>query len=97
MRMMESHTVRLRAIVEGQVQGVGFRFFAQRRASSLGLRGYARNLPNGNVEVVAEGDRASLDQLLAALNRGPGAADVTAVNEHWESATGEFSGFRIRY
>ena len=53
---------RLTAIVHGDVQGVGYRFFAQRQAARLGLRGYVRNLRDGTVEVVAEGPRPLLDQ-----------------------------------
>jgi acylphosphatase len=57
---MSSRSARLRAVVHGYVQGVGFRFFARREALMLGLRGYTRNLPDGSVEVVAEGQRQQL-------------------------------------
>ena len=87
---------RLEARVKGEVQGVGYRFFAQRRASALGLRGYTRNLRDGSVEVVAEGPRAALNSYLDQLRRGPSAAEVSEVETTWDAATGEFSGFRIR-
>ncbi len=58
---------RLRAIVRGQVQGVGFRMWAQRRARMLGISGYVRNLADGSVEVVGEGPRETLEQFLAVL------------------------------
>jgi acylphosphatase len=89
--------VRLTAIVHGSVQGVGYRFFVQRRAAALGLRGYVRNRPDGSVEVVAEGPRAELEHLLAALERGPYGADVDSVDASWSAAEGTYSGFQIRH
>ena len=87
---------RLAARVHGDVQGVGFRFFVRREASALGVRGYVRNLADGDVEVVAEGDRSRLEQLLAALERGPSAADVERVETRWSAGDGAFSSFQIR-
>ncbi|MDO8491491.1 MAG: acylphosphatase [Dehalococcoidia bacterium] len=84
------------AIVHGRVQGVFFRFFVQGRASALGLTGYARNLPDGNsVEVVAEGTRARLEELLKSLRNGPPEARVDQVELVWSGYTGGFSGFEI--
>jgi acylphosphatase len=88
---------RLHAIVHGTVQMVGFRAFAQRRALQLGLAGYARNTPDGRVEVVAEGPREKLEALLGHLRRGPSGARVEAVDHLWGQATGEFRFFRIGY
>lgn len=88
---------RLTAIVRGEVQGVGYRYFAQRQARALGLRGYARNRADGTVEVVAEGSRPQLERLLAELWRGPGAARVAEVEATWSAATGTFGGFGIRH
>lgn len=65
-----------RWIVEGQVQGVGFRWFVKGKATSLGLAGSVRNLPDASVEVVAAGPDEKLDQLETALRRGPPAAEV---------------------
>jgi acylphosphatase len=90
------HDERLTAVVHGEVHGVGYRFFAQRQAAALGLRGYVRNQRDGTVEVVAEGPRAQLDQFLEALRRGPSAADVTRVDASWSVAEGTLSGFHIR-
>ena len=87
---------RLTARVDGDVQGVGFRFFVQRQASVLGLRGYVRNLPDRSVEVVAEGSRTQLDQFLRLLWRGPSGADVETVETSWEPVEGVFAGFTIR-
>lgn len=66
-------------LVEGRVQGVGYRYFVRREAERLGLVGYARNLPDGRVEVVAEGDPADLARLESALSVGPRQAEVRDV------------------
>jgi acylphosphatase len=89
---------RLVAEVRGRVQGVGFRWFVQAAAQRLDLRGYARNLAGGRaVEVVAEGRREQLEQLLAALRHGPSGAHVEAVDHSWEAPTGTYKGFSIRH
>ncbi len=91
-------TVQLIARVRGRVQGVGYRFFAQRVAVSLGLRGYVRNLPGGEVETVAQGPRASLEAYLRRLWEGPYGAQVDDVEARWEMAdAGAFGGFSIRH
>lgn len=92
-----SELVRARALVRGLVQGVNFRWFTQRRALDLGLRGFVRNLPDGSVEVVAEGERASVETLFDTLRVGPSAAIVESVEAKWGSPTGEFSRFEVRY
>lgn len=89
-------TVRLNATVRGRVQGVGFRYFVRHVANGLGLRGYVRNLPDGSVEVVAEGSRPALERLLAVLRQGPPHARVDEVTEAWGSAEGAFTEFRQR-
>ncbi len=68
-----------RFLVHGRVQGVGFRWFVWKTAEHLGLGGLARNLPDGSVEVVAEGPRPALEQLAQALQRGPPLAQVERV------------------
>lgn len=68
-----------RFVVEGRVQGVGFRAWTRRRALQLGLRGHALNLPDGRVEVVAAGTTAALDALHDALRAGPPLARVDAI------------------
>jgi acylphosphatase len=88
---------RLQAIVQGRVQGVSFRYYTQRQARELGLTGYVRNLWNGTVEVVAEGQRADVEELLAFLHVGPRAAFVTRVDTQWFAPTGEFDRFEVRY
>ncbi|MGB8345513.1 MAG: acylphosphatase [Ktedonobacteraceae bacterium] len=87
----------LYAVVRGRVQGVGFRYFVVREAAALGLRGFARNTENGDVEVVAQGARPTLERLLAALWRGPSAASVSEVRTTWQSPTEHLSGFHVRW
>ena len=86
----------LHAVVQGRVQGVGFRDFTQRRAAELGVTGWVRNQPDGTVEVVAEGDRETLERFLAFLWRGPNAARVVRVEYDYHPATGRFPGFGVR-
>lgn len=98
--MSDSHSedkARLRAIVKGIVQGVNFRYYAQRRADELGVTGWARNLRDGSVEAVAEGPRPALDALAEFLRVGPPAARVTDVELTWSDATGEFTRFDVRF
>jgi len=85
----------LHAVVHGDVQGVGFRDFVQRRASRAGLSGWVRNRPDGTVEVLAEGDRTTLGGLLEELMRGPGMAEVERVDADWEPEQG-LTGFSVK-
>ena len=87
---------RLRAVVQGEVQGVGFRWSVQRQAGELGLTGYAENLPDGSVRVEAEGDPDRLDQLEAFLQQGPQWAEVASLDSRRLPATGEFHRFEAR-
>jgi len=93
--MAEAGQQRLHTIIEGRVQGVGFRYFVLENAVQLGLTGWVRNRWDGSVEVTAEGERAHLEALLALLYRGPHSSFVTAVHTEWRPATGEFAGFRV--
>ena len=87
-----------RALVQGRVQGVNFRGFVRRKAVSLGLAGYARNLPDGSaVEVYAEGDETGLRALLAHLREEPGLARVDRVEETWETPQGNLREFRVTW
>ena len=87
---------RLRLLVHGRVQGVFFRQAAAEEARSLGLRGWVRNLPNGDVEIVAEGPRRELKILAAWANQGPRLARVIGVEEEWSDYRGEEGPFAIR-
>ncbi len=92
-----SGPARFRALISGRVQMVGFRAFAEMRAAYHGVRGYVQNLPSGEVEVVAEGDRKLLDAFLADLRRGPRGGLVRNVTAGWEAPRGEFEDFSVRY
>jgi len=88
---------RLHAIVHGRVQGVSFRYYTLQRARELALVGFVRNLWDRTVEVVAEGPRADVDELLAFLRVGPRSAFVTQVDARWPAPTGQFQRFEVRH
>ncbi|HEY1647657.1 MAG TPA: acylphosphatase [Terracidiphilus sp.] len=87
----------LHFLIRGRVQGVGFRWFVHREASELVLRGWVRNTEEGDVEVVATGNPADLDELRASLKRGPRGSRVDRVIEHVldESEAEGLGSFRI--
>ena len=84
-----------RYVVRGRVQGVGYRYFVLRQAGELGVAGYARNRPDGAVEVVAEADEATLADLEAKLREGPAFAHVEHVERSAVGPRGD-QGFQIR-
>ncbi len=86
----------LHALVTGHVQGVFFRSSTAGVADCLGCTGFARNLPDGSVEVVAEGEQPDLEKLLAYLRKGPGRARVTGVAVTWGEAQDTYRGFTVR-
>lgn len=88
--------VRIHAVVTGRVQGVGFRYAAADAANRIGVRGWVRNRRDGNVEIVAEGPRAQVRELVEWCHQGPALARVTAVNWSEIAADDELQGFRIR-
>ncbi len=92
----EGDPVRLTAWVHGHVQGVGFRWWVRSRALELGLVGWARNTPDGRVEVVAEGSERCCDTLLAALRSGRAPGRVDAVVDGFTPAKGDLSSFTER-
>lgn len=87
---------RLHASVRGRVQGVSFRYYTLDEARRLGLQGWVRNLPDGSVEVTAEGPRTDLEKLLAFVRHGPPAARVADVQAEWSAASGSLGPFDIR-
>jgi acylphosphatase len=91
-----SNNFRLHTVVEGRVQGVGFRYFVLSKANQLNITGWVRNTPEGNVEVIAEGDRVELEDLLSALRKGPRSAFVSNIKENWDTPSGEFQNFSVR-
>lgn len=90
-----SAKARLRARVSGLVQCVGFRYFCKRHAERLGITGYAKNLMDGSVEVVAEGDKQRLLIFFDELKKGPSLSHVESVQPQWEEAEGKFTFFRV--
>jgi len=86
---------RLHALVEGTVQGVGFRYFVLTAAKELNLTGWVRNRYDGSVEVTAEGPRKDLETLTFFLRKGPRSSFVSGVSTDWQPATGEFTRFDV--
>lgn len=86
----------LSMIVSGKVQGVGYREFAASHARQLHLTGYVRNLPDGDVEVVAEGEEIALQSFLTAIRQGPPAGRVMDVQVFWTEAKGGYEAFSVR-
>jgi acylphosphatase len=85
-----------RIVVSGRVQGVGFRFFARSAAVREGLHGWVRNLPDGRVEISAEGEAEALDRFEHKLRHGPPGARVEDLEVADAGATGSDTGFSIR-
>ena len=94
--MTQSTTKRAHLLIGGRVQGVGFRYSTSIEADSLGLNGWVRNLPDGRVEVVAEGTEAAVDRLVEWCRRGPRYAWVRNVDVAWEVPQDETGGFGVR-
>jgi acylphosphatase len=88
--------VRVHVIVSGRVQGVFFRSETQDEAMNLSLTGWVRNLPDGKVEAVFEGEKYKVEKLIEFCKHGPPDAIVTKVQVLWEDYTGEFRDFGIR-
>lgn len=88
---------RVHVIISGRVQGVFFRAETQRAAMGLNLTGWVRNLPDGRVEAVFEGEDTNVDKMLAWCHHGPPAARVQEVIENEEPYAGEFKHFDIKY
>jgi acylphosphatase len=84
-----------RYVVSGRVQGVGFRYFVLEAAESEGLSGWVKNLPDGRVEVLAEGEREAVERFAGHVHRGPPHARVADVESSEEVPSGRFTGFRI--
>ncbi len=91
-----SKRVRVEIIVNGLVQGVGYRYYTFRSAAVIGVAGFVSNLYTGEVKVVAEGERFELEELIEKLRIGPFGAHVKNLNIDWQEPTEEFSKFEIR-
>jgi acylphosphatase len=88
--------ISLRLKITGRVQGVGFRYATQREAARAGVRGWVRNRADGSVEVLAQGERAALDALLAWARRGPPGARVDDVRVEPAPEEASHAGFELR-
>lgn len=87
----------LYARVYGRVQGVGFRYSTVIQARRIGVTGYTRNMPDGSVEVVAEGEEDKLKKLISWLKQGPPASRVDNVDFHYTSYNGYYKSFGVEY
>lgn len=88
---------RVHLLISGEVQGVFFRANTRRAANELDVKGWVRNLPDGNVEVVAEGRKPLLDKLIEFCRKGPEGASVENIEIKWEEFKNEFGGFDVRF
>ncbi len=88
---------RAEIIVTGLVQGVYYRVYTEREAARLSLKGWVRNRPDGCVEIVAEGEKEAVRQLVRWCGQGPPGAIVEGVQVVWFQWSGRFDGFSIRY
>jgi acylphosphatase len=89
--------VRAHLYISGGVQGVFFRANTRNKARELGVRGWVKNLPDGKVEVVAEGEKEKVEELIEWCWKGPKFAEVENVQVEYGNYTGEFEGFEVRY
>jgi acylphosphatase len=85
-----------RVLISGRVQGVGFRFFVEARAAAEGVHGWVRNLADGRVEALLEGEQESVDRVQSALWRGPSGAQVADVAVESTVPSGRATGFSVR-
>jgi len=93
--MENENNERLHAIVQGFVQGVGFRFFVYRAGQDLRLHGWVRNRINGSVEILADGPKKKLDAFLKNVRKGPQMAQVVKVDIEWQKSKNDLSPFTI--
>jgi acylphosphatase len=94
---MDHNEKRAEIIVNGLVQGVGFRYFVYRESEKLGLKGYVKNLYTGEVLTVVEGNKEMIDELFKKLKVGPSHASVKNANINWDGTKNEFTHFEIRH
>lgn len=88
---------RVHLLISGKVQGVFFRASTRKVANEIGVTGWVRNVPNGMVEVVAEGRKNQLDRLIEFCKKGPEGAKVEDIEINWEKYKGEFKDFEIKF
>lgn len=88
---------RAEILVNGLVQGVGFRYFVVRRAEELGLKGYTKNLFSGEVYTIVEGERSMIEDFYNKIKIGPVYANVKNASIKWSESKNEFTRFEVRY
>jgi acylphosphatase len=88
---------RLHLIIKGRVQGVFYRASTRDTAVKLGIKGWVRNMPDGSVEALFEGEKESLEEVLQWCRKGPPGAYVSEIKEKWNGYDGEFDHFDIKY
>jgi acylphosphatase len=86
---------RAHIVISGRVQGVAFRYYAQRWASTLNLTGWVRNRPDGKVEAVAEGEEGDIQDLIRRMKEGPPMSQVEGLDVEWQGYLGDLDGFRV--
>jgi len=89
--------VKVRVRIEGLVQGVNYRYSARQKAQELGVNGWVRNLTDGRVECLMEGNQDKVEALISWCHHGPPGARVKKVTTHWEEYRGDMQGFSITY
>ena len=94
---MKESSYRKKVIVSGRVQGVGFRFFTCRLAESFEVTGGVKNLADGSVEIVAEGERGQVEAFLERAAMGPSSARVTGIKTYQETPLGTYRSFGVNY
>ena len=94
---MPDDVMEIYAIVKGRVQGVGFRFFAERTAEKFSVNGWVRNLPNGDVEILGQGTKEQLEKFIAHIRQGPRSSMVVDIETVWRSPTRIYEYFSITY
>ncbi|MBE7413312.1 MAG: acylphosphatase [Leptospiraceae bacterium] len=93
---MPKEIARAKIIVEGKVQGVGFRYFVLQKAQESRLKGFTQNLPSGEVETVVEGEKIFIEDFFKILQRGPSGSKVTNSSIRWEEPRNTFRTFEIK-
>jgi len=96
MQTLIENKKRAHIFIEGKVQGVGFRNYIQRKAQTLDVTGWVKNLDDGRVEAVFEGEEMDVDQMIESCYQGPPAANIHNIEEEWRKASGDIYGFDIK-
>jgi len=92
---VEDKIIRAHVFIEGRVQGIGYRYWIRKTAERFDLTGWVRNLADGRVEAVFEGQKQGIEDIIKKCRRGPMLAGVKHIDVVWEDATGEFKNFEI--